>query len=112
MKKAARELIVASGFVAATQAIAHWFPWNRALGDELGPPYSYIVGTVQILIAFIAWAFRQQSITSEDAVCGLCAIAGASGASVCGCYAIDWIINRVFSLSVGRTDGRSVQHSD
>jgi len=91
-KQAQSELIVASSLCGLTQAVAHWFPWNKLTGKELEPPFNYIVGMSQILITFTCWANRQKHLSANDAIQGITAITGASGIAVIGGYVIDALL--------------------
>jgi len=88
------ELITASVLGGLSQAVAHWFPWNRAIGKELQPPWTYIIGLTQILGIYATWATRRRRITGRDAVTGLLAITAGSGLSVVLGYIVDWCFGK------------------
>ena len=90
------ELVAASALGCLSQAVAHWFPWNRALGRELQPPYTYIIGVGQIIGLFSGWVGRRRRLTGRDAAIGLLAITSASGISVMLGYTLDWVFGKSF----------------
>lgn len=100
--EARRELAVVSGYSALLQSVAHWFPWNRAVGSELQPPYSYVVGTGIITVAFTSWALRRERLTGKQATVGLLAITVASGAAVILGYVIDSVLGWAMRGVLGR----------
>ena len=56
------------------QSVAHWFPWPRLIGQELQPPYTYMVGMSIIIGSFTAWSRRRKTLSWIEATCGLVAI--------------------------------------
>lgn len=88
-KQARRELVGVAVNVALVEAVAHWFPWPKLLGDEMRPPATYVAGMAPILGGFAAWALRRRTLAGRDAVAGIGLITILAGVAVCACYAID-----------------------
>ena len=66
-----RALIRLGGYVGLVEAILHWMPWPKCLGDEMQPPTTYVVGMAPILSAFSFWAIRRRRLTGQDAAVGV-----------------------------------------
>jgi hypothetical protein len=96
------ELLVASALAGLSEAVLHWFPWHRAVGRELQPPWTYMVGMLPIGAAFSAWTMRRRRLTAVDAVGGLWCIAVVSGAAVVLAYVVDALFGRVQEESIRR----------
>ena len=82
-------IAVATG---GTIAALHWFPWNRWIGHELKPPWSYVVGTSVLLAAFVAWILWDGSILAHQpwmAAVALGTISAAGGITDIIAYRID-----------------------
>jgi hypothetical protein len=75
-----------AAIVFLTEAFLHCFSWNRLLGHELEPPWTYVVGLIPLLTAFSLWAF---AFIGWAPVVGIWLICGAGGLPVVALYAFD-----------------------
>lgn len=91
-KQARGEMLIVAVIGGLEQAVAHWFPWNRALGHEMEPPFTYMVGMAPIIGLYSVWAARRRQLSGADAAIGICTITAASGLSVLAAYALDRLL--------------------
>jgi hypothetical protein len=96
------ELAVASALAGLSEAVLHWFPWHRAVGHELQPPWTYVLGMLPLGSAFTGWALRRKRLTAVDAVGGLWCVTVASGVAVVLAYVVDALFGRVQEESMRR----------
>ena len=107
------ELIPPGLIAALIIAALHWAPWNKILGRELQPPWTYVVGLLPLMLTFTGWALIEKP-THTHAVVGLWAIVGAGGIADGAAYLVDDLagarIARKLVLS-GRSHGEN-DHPD
>lgn len=85
------------------EACMHWFPWNRVIGREMQPPWTYMAGLCPILALFTGWTSMRRGLRVRDAVLGLHVIVASSGLAVAVGYAIDQIAGHAMRA---RIDGK------
>lgn len=78
-----------AGGLAVLEALLHWLPWNRANGDELQPPWTYVVGITPVVGFVSAWAMRRRQLRGVGFVVGLLVHVLAAGGAVIGGYVLD-----------------------
>ena len=81
-------LVYPSLIALLTEATLHFVPWNRLLGRELRPPWTYIVGLAPLAALDTAWLWTVQP-GANLAIIGLWAIVGAGGLGCLAGYALD-----------------------
>lgn len=89
---------------AVVEALLHWFPWNRALGDELRPPLTYVIGLIPILGFSCMWADRRRRLGWLGYAAGLMLHILVAGLAVMGAYWLDgrWACRNVRIATGGR----------
>lgn len=71
------------------EALLHFIPWNRLLGRELTPPWTYIGGLAPLIILTSIWLWTARPSTNLASIGGLWAIVGAGGLGCLIGYVLD-----------------------
>jgi len=83
------DLMRSAGNCAVFEMLLHWMPWNRALGDELQPPITYVIGMLPIVVYSLDWAGRRRRLGWIEYMAGLLFHLVLAGLAVTGSYALD-----------------------
>lgn len=109
------EIVVAALIAALLLIVEHYFPWQLALGRRLPRLAAYVIGVLAFLapvsILFLIWT-REPPGYAFAHLAALWIVTGGGGAAVIGCYALDWLLNRLaLAKELGeileRRDGRT-----
>lgn len=83
-----RSLIYPTAVAFLVEALLHFMPWNRLLGRELEPPWTYAVGVSPLAILLTIWLWTERP-DPVWAIWGYWAITGAGGLGCLLGYALD-----------------------
>ena len=100
----ALSIVLAATFAGLIIAFVHWtdIP-GRLFGQELKPPFTYVVGVALLGLTFSAWA-ALTSPTWQQTVVAFWAIAAGGGAFDSFSYGIKWLGGQLTELRVRRHD--------